>query len=191
MPAEEFPENTSASAEEERADASLGAEDITAIVRERGWLGDVETSALAEWLAWRERAARLLGPRADDRAQMEELLALVFEYDAFKMLNAPENHAVMSRAGARQVIREVGRETLDGPEVDSDRLKEIVNRVIERTGSRGRELFHPLRLALAGRAGDGEMDRVVLLLDTAARLPFAVPVKSVRERILEFCTALD
>jgi hypothetical protein len=56
---------------------------------------------------------------------------------------------------------------------------------------RGRELFHPIRLALAGRAGEGELDRVILLLDEAAVLPFAVPVKSVRTRILEFCAALD
>jgi hypothetical protein len=32
---------------------------------------------------------------------------------------------------------------------------------------------------------------VILLVDAAARLPFAVAVKSVRERILEFCMGLD
>ena len=45
--------------------------------------------------------------------------------------------------------------------------------------------------ALAGRAGDGELDRVILLLDGAAKLPFAVPVKGTRQRMLEFCAALD
>ena len=47
------------------------------------------------------------------------------------------------------------------------------------------------RLALAGRAGEGELDRVILLLDEAAALSFAAPVKSARVRILEFCSALD
>jgi len=56
---------------------------------------------------------------------------------------------------------------------------------------RGRALFHPIRLALAGRAGEGELDRVILLLDEAASLSFAVPVKTARERILEFCSSLD
>src|SRR5216684_3296790 len=55
----------------------------------------------------------------------------------------------------------------------------------------GRELFHPIRLALAGRAGEGELDRVILLLDEGAGASFAVRVKSARERILEFCSALD
>ena len=56
---------------------------------------------------------------------------------------------------------------------------------------RSRAIFHPIRVALTGRAGDGELDRVILLLDVAARLPFAVTVKSTRRRTLEFCAALD
>jgi hypothetical protein len=52
-------------------------------------------------------------------------------------------------------------------------------------------LFHPLRLALAGRVGEGGLDRVILLVDEAAVVGFAVKVKTVRERILEFCAALD
>ena len=80
---------------------------------------------------------------------------------------------------------------LDGPEIDSDRFKEIVAALKEKTGRRGPELFQPIRLALAGRAGGGELDRVILLLDEAAKLPFAARVKNTRERMLEFCAALD
>jgi hypothetical protein len=46
-------------------------------------------------------------------------------------------------------------------------------------------------LALAGRAGGGEFDRVILLLDSAAGTPGLAPVKNTRERILEFCAALE
>jgi hypothetical protein len=38
---------------------------------------------------------------------------------------------------------------------------------------------------------EGELDRIILLLDEASALPFAVPVKSARARILEFCSGLD
>lgn len=192
MPAEEFSETTSAPAgEAERAGSKFGAADVAAIVRERGWLGTVEQEAPEAWLAWSERAAQLLGPQATNREELAALLELVFDYDVGTILAAAESHVVLSREGARQVVRELGREVLGAGDVDSDRLKEIVQRVVERTGWRGRELFHPLRLALAGRAGGGELDRVVLLLDPAARLPFAVAVKSVRQRMLEFCAALD
>jgi len=52
--------------------------------------------------------------------------------------------------------------------------------------------IHAVREALeAGRAGEGELDRVILLLDEAAPLGFALRVKTARERILEFCATLD
>ena len=98
---------------------------------------------------------------------------------------------MLSRYGARDVLRQLGLLLLDGMPLTSDRFKEVVDDLKNRLQLRGRELFHPIRLALAGRAGEGELDRVILLLDEAAILPFAVPVKSARERILEFCAALD
>jgi hypothetical protein len=51
-------------------------------------------------------------------------------------------------------------------------------------------MFHPIRLALTGRAGEGDLDRVILLLDAAARLDFA-EVKGARQRMVEFCAVLD
>jgi len=47
-------------------------------------------------------------------------------------------------------------------------------------------LFHPIRLALAGRAGEGELDRVILLLDEAAGAEFAVAGENGTGTILEF-----
>jgi nondiscriminating glutamyl-tRNA synthetase len=133
----------------------------------------------------------MLGGHATDRAALSELLTLVFHYDAGEILSRVVSHAVLSRYAAREVIREVALLLLDGGALDSERFKEIVTKLKDGMELRGRELFHPIRLALAGRAGEGELDRVILLLDEAAGLPFAVAVKSARARILEFCAALD
>lgn len=186
---EEIPE-PSARTEEPRAQSRFTGDDVARILRDCGWMGasgDVAESARP----WLDRAALLLGPRVDERDELVSLLELVFHYNAREILDSPEAHVVLARAGARTVIRELGREMLGGREIDSDRLKEIFDRVKQRTGYRGRELFHPLRLALAGRAGEGELDRVILLLDAAVRLPFLVKVKGARERMLEFCGQLD
>jgi len=171
------------------------ASDVAAILRERGWLekdfapdqtGD--NSGIAGWLA---DAAALLGPQATDRQALGELLELIFRYDARAILEQRESHAILARQGARAAIRELGHRVLEGPAIDSDRFKAMVDALKATLGSRGRELFHPLRLALAGRAGEGELDRVILLLDRAAQLPFRVPVKNTRARMLEFCAALE
>lgn len=173
----------------------FGASHIEAVLCQRCWLADNWRSAVdsqqAEIQSWLERAATLLGPQATDLEALANLLSLVFQYDAHAILATVEAHTVLAREGAREVIRDLAYAVLEGAEVDSDHFKEIVTALKEKTGRRSRELFHPLRLALAGRAGEGELDRVILLLDAAAKLPFAVPVKNVRQRMLEFCAALD
>ncbi|MGB2665708.1 MAG: hypothetical protein WAK48_17025 [Candidatus Acidiferrum sp.] len=158
------------------------------ILYERGWLS---SDLSAEQLAFCERAAALLGPQAADANELAELLCLIFHYDAGMILQTVEAHAVLARTGAREVVRHLALFLLDPVPFDSERFKEVVTLLKERFDLRSRDLFHPLRLALAGRSGEGELDRVVVLLDEAAVVPFAVPVKPASVRILEFCAALD
>jgi glutamyl/glutaminyl-tRNA synthetase len=166
----------------------ITAEDVAEILRQQGWL-TAEPSA--EQCAWCERAASLLSLHTADRAALAGLLALIFHYDAHEIIAQVDSHVVLSRYAARDVLRQLALLLLDGAPLTSERFKEIVSALKEGLDIRGRKLFHPLRLALAGRSGEGELDRVILLLDDAASLPFAVPVKSSRARILEFCAALD
>ena len=162
--------------------------DVAAILAERGWaIGELST----EHVAWCERAAAILGVHAADRDALAEMLGLVFHYDSQEILGRVESHAVLSRYGARDVLRQLALLLLEEGALNSDRFKEIITSLKENLDMRGRELFHPIRLALAGRAGGGELDRVILLLDEAAGAGFTAGVKPARERILEFCAALD
>jgi len=185
----------------EHRSSVFSADDVQAILERRGWLANPSSaapgavpadsateSARATWLA---DAARLLGAQAADAAALEALLEQVFHYNARENLARVENQAVMAREAARQVLRELASLVLDSAAIDSDRYKEIVTALKERTGRRGQQLFHPVRLALAGRAGEGEHDRVILLLDSAAKLAWNAPVKSCRQRLIEFCGAMD
>jgi hypothetical protein len=168
------------------------AADVATILREQRWLDPtfaIESGAALQ--AWLARAATLLGPHAAGAAALADLLSLVFRYDAAVLLQAAENQAVLAREGARDVIRELANRILDGGDVDSDRFKEIVDGMKAALPHRGRALFQPIRLALAGRTGEGELDRVILLLDSAVELKFAMQVKGTRERMLEFCAALN
>jgi nondiscriminating glutamyl-tRNA synthetase len=167
---------------------AFGAKDVATILREREWLA---TEPSAAQLGWCERAASLLGPHAADRNALADLLSLIFHYDAGELLAKTETHAVLARYAARDALRKLALLLLDDAPLTSDLFKKVVSCLKDDLDLRGRDLFHPLRLALAGRAGEGELDRVILLLDEAAGLSFAVAVKPARERILEFCAALD
>jgi Anticodon binding domain len=162
--------------------------DVLSLLRENRWLS---TDPSPEHLAFCERAAALLGPHATDLPALAALLQLVFDYNAARTLQSVEAHAVLARNGARDVIRQLALFLLDPAPFTSERFKDLVTFLKEALPIRSRHLFHPMRLALAGRSGEGELDRVILLLDEAAPLPFDTPVKSARTRILEFCSALD
>jgi hypothetical protein len=168
----------------------FSAADVNEILRQRSWLkGDVADDDSRE--TWAARAAFLLGPQSADRAALADLLALVFNYDAPQILRTAASHAVLSREGARDVIRELALAVLEGPAIDSERFSAIISGIKSRVPFTGRELFYPVRLALAGRVGGGELDRVILLLDDAAATPSLAAVKNARQRMLEFCAALE
>jgi glutamyl/glutaminyl-tRNA synthetase len=170
------------------ASHTFTARDVVEVLRERGWLLSDPTPAQ---FAWCERAAALLGPHVTERRSLVDLLHPVFYYNAQGLLGQVESHAVLARYAARDVLRHLALLLLDGTSLTSERFKEVVTALKDRVGIGSREIFHPIRLALTGRAGEGELDRVILLLDEAAAASFAVPVKSARERIVEFCAALD
>jgi nondiscriminating glutamyl-tRNA synthetase len=166
----------------------FSASDVISILQENGWLAGEPAEKQSEWCA---RAAALLGPQVTERSALAELIGLVFQYDAKSILQTMEAHVVMSRYAARDVLRQLALLLLEEPGLTTDRFREIITHLKESMDLRGRELFHPLRLALAGRSGEGDLDRVILLLDEAATAGFAAPVKTARERILEFCSVFE
>ena len=161
-------------------------QDVQRILTDRSWAPDPPSR---EQVAWIERATAMLGPQASDLTALAELLSLVFHYDARQVLGTVDAHVILSRYAARDVVRQLALLLLETSPLTTDRFREIIAALKESLGMRGRELFHPLRLALAGRSGEGALDRVILLLDEGASA-FPGQVKTARERIVEFCAAL-
>ena len=60
-----------------------------------------------------------------------------------------------------------------GPLSDREAFRAAAARVRERTGAKGRALFHPIRVALTGAAEGPELDILVPAVDSAADLPTA------------------
>lgn len=170
------------------AENRFSGADVAAILRERSW----HSGEMApEQLAWCQRAAAILGPQSPNRAALESLLQLLFHYHPQEILRHVDAHVVLSRYAARDALRELASELLDPAPLTTDRFDAIIGAMKSRLDIRGRELFHTLRLALAGRVGEGELDRVVLLLDEAAAANFSTPVKTARTRIIEFCATIE
>ena len=185
---DQLPNNGESLSQENRRANLFSAGDVVAILKENNWL---TANPDEKQMAWCVRTAAILGPQARDRSALADLLRLVFEYDSHGILQTTEAHVVMSRYAARDVLRQLALLLLEGSPLTHERFNEIITHLKEGLDIRGRELFHPLRLALAGRSGEGELDRVILLLEEAAAAGFSVPIKTARERILEFCSVFE
>ena len=69
----------------------------------------------------------------------------------------------------------------------------MANEVKTRTGQKGKALFHPIRVALTGRAEGPELDLAVPAIDRGAELPATPgmpPIVGCRERAAAFVAAL-
>ena len=68
-------------------------------------------------------------------------------------------------------------------------FRAAAQRVREKTGQKGKALFHPIRVALTGAPEGPELDLLVPAIDTAAALPPGsglAPISGCRERVATF-----
>jgi len=142
-----------------------------------------------------EYLASLLSMAVGSVDRLEEVpdrVHFVFAYDANAALDRPEIAGVLHEAGARQVIDALASE-ITGLLLDRESFRTTANRVKERTGQKGKALFHPIRAALTGEAGGPELDLAVPAIDRGAALPPQARVArivSTRERAQAFARAV-
>jgi glutamyl-tRNA synthetase/nondiscriminating glutamyl-tRNA synthetase len=128
----------------------------------------------------------------DRLEEIPERVQFIFEFDAVAALHQPDVAQVLSEPGAREVIAALP-EAVDGPLVDKEAFRAAATRVRERTGMKGKALFHPIRVALTGSDGGPELDLAVPAIERGAALPASASVAriaSCKERAVAFAKAI-
>jgi len=100
---------------------------------------------------------------------------------------------VLHEAGARDVIAALP-DANDRPLADRESFRAMANRVKERTGMKGKALFHPIRIALTGEGGGPELDLAVPAIERGAAIPSSAgvaPIVRCRERAMAFARAVS
>jgi nondiscriminating glutamyl-tRNA synthetase len=125
--------------------------------------------------------------------EIPDRLRFLFDFDPAASLARPEVADVLQTAGARDVIAALAEELREAGRLNRDTFRAAANRLKQRTGQKGRALFHPIRVALTGEAGGPELDLAVPAIDRGAELPRSAGVALVlgcRERAEMFARAV-
>ncbi|MDQ3211525.1 MAG: glutamate--tRNA ligase [Acidobacteriota bacterium] len=172
----------------EASPARLAAETVRYFVK-RGYLRR-RTDEAMEYLM---SALPMAVGSVDRLEEIPERLKFLFEFDPAVSLGREDVAGVLHEAGAREVIAALPQELAMVGRLDREAFRAAATRVRQRTGLKGRALFHPIRVALTGEAGGPELDLAVPAIERGAELPESAgvaPVIGCRERADAFAKAI-
>jgi len=115
----------------------------------------------------------------------------VFDYSASRSLEDPVIRAEAEAAG--NVIDALAEVLSGSPRLLTRELfRAVAAQVRERTGVKGKDLFHPIRLALTGEAEGMELDFAVPFIERGSALDpsYLRPVLSAADRATAFLAEL-
>jgi nondiscriminating glutamyl-tRNA synthetase len=172
------------------ADATRLAALAVPHLRKAGWVTDPDVVGMG-YLAQVVRAA---AASVDRLEQIPARLHFLFDYSAERALENPAIRAEALEPDARAVVAAfaedlAGRDRLR----DKDAFRAAATRVREKTGQKGKALFHPLRLALTGESEGLELDLAVPAIEAGAELDAETGITKIlgaRERAAAFVEAL-
>ncbi len=137
--------------------------------------------------AWFAKVIALLGPSVDRLEQLPERAALIFRYDAAAALAAPDNAEVLTGPKTREVLAAFAEQVEADPSpITPERFKAIMNEVKAKTGAKGKDLFHPVRIVFTGSHSGPEFDKLIPILEQGSQLSLPQRVMNTRERLAAF-----
>ena len=157
-------------------------------LRREQWVTEPTTADL-EFL----RSVVPVGASSVDRLeQIPARLRFLFDYSAPRALADPVIRA--EAEAARPVLAALAEELASsGRLLDRDAFRAAAAHVRERTGQKGKSLFHPIRLALTGESEGVELDIAVPAIEGGASLPTPSGLRAIpgaAERATAFHRAL-
>jgi nondiscriminating glutamyl-tRNA synthetase len=134
---------------------------------------------------WFERLLALTLPYVDHLDQLPVKAASIFGFDPEEARANEENAATLASDSARTVLGELaGRARAHTGRVTPEVFKTWMNEIKAATGIKGKDLFHPARIALTGAHSGPDFDKLLPVIEEGAGLGLGMP--SIRERIERF-----
>jgi len=155
-------------------------------LQQAGLLSDAD-GAVRDWAG---QVIEALLPGMDHLSQIPTKAAFIFDFNPADALKTEAVQHVLSEAKAADVIRVLAEELAKpGREILRD-WKDIVAAGKAQTGQKGKQLFHPIRVALTGSDSGPELDKLLPIFEDGSRLGLPKPVLSCSQRATAFAAKL-
>jgi len=140
--------------------------------------------------AWFAKVVALLAPSVNKLDELPDRAGLIFHVDAASALASADNAEVLGGQKANEVLATFAElAEADNSLMTPERFKAIMNEVKARTETKGKDLFHPVRIVFTGSHSGPEFDKLIPILEEGSQLPLPVHVMNTHERIAAFKTA--
>ena len=138
--------------------------------------------------SWFGKVVALLVASVNKLDELPARAGLIFRVDSVAALASPDNADVLALPKANDVLAEfLQKVDADTEPMTPEHFKTIVNEVKEKTGAKGKELFHPIRIVITGSHSGPEFDKLIPILEEGSQLSqLPIHVMSVRERVEAF-----
>lgn len=157
------------------------AEHAYPYLRDAGLLPDSMTEVYWKWL---EKVADAFIERVDKFADFPSQVSLLFDFSPQEM--DEEMKQELGSGCASRVIKIFGGKIVQEESFDYDRFSTFAQEIKKETGCKGKDLYHPLRIALTARGSGLDLDKFIPLVEEGASLDLSRPIKSCSQRVVEF-----
>jgi nondiscriminating glutamyl-tRNA synthetase len=136
-------------------------------------------------LVWFFHLVGLFAPTVNHLDLLPAKALFIFRLDPAIARANEENAAVLATDSARTVLAEMAdRARAHSGPVSAADFSNWMNEVKEAVGVKGKELHHPIRIAITGTHSGPEFDKIIPLIEQGTALNLGVP--GVRDRLLQF-----
>jgi len=132
---------------------------------------------------WLEKAVVPLSRGINKFSDIAEKFSIFFKFSPESM--TVEARRVLETDCGRKVVIALYEKLNREKKIDFDRLSLISGDIKKETGCKGKDLFHPLRVALTAQISGLDLDTFIPLVEEGSQLDFPVPIKGCAQRAAE------
>jgi len=153
-------------------------EECIPYLREEGFLPTVLSESHKNWLS---NAIKAILSNLETLKDVKKEFQIFFYFKPEEM--DEESKKLIIEENSRKIVSELFSKIKDLDYVEWDEFSEIVKKVGENLKIKGKELFHPIRVALTSKFSGLELKSFVPLIEDGSKIEFPLKILNVKDRI--------